>query len=198
MKLYRKEEKYLIKTPEIKLLKNELIRFMDKDPHSYNDPYRVRTLYFDTIFNDDLMDKLSGEYRKRKFRIRIYNNSDYYISNDSLIQVSKPGFNTQYNPILFGSGSSEKIPPIIITESKTVPALKDNRKIVIWSPKGTIWDSNISLLDYSGEGRDKINPIIDYTDRRVLIDITSNFNRGDSLTIKDLRIKNIEPEVWKV
>tara|TARA_Y100000590_G_scaffold451364_1_gene592649 strand:- start:878 stop:1579 length:702 start_codon:yes stop_codon:yes gene_type:complete len=96
MKLYRKEEKYLIKTSELKILKNELIRYMQKDPHSYNGSYKVRSLYFDTIYSDDLMDKLSGEYRKRKFRIRIYNNSDNHIKFEKKYRIDNAVYKKSY------------------------------------------------------------------------------------------------------
>jgi hypothetical protein len=41
--------------------------------------YNVRSLYFDDINNSSLGDKESGIYKRKKYRIRIYNRSDDFI-----------------------------------------------------------------------------------------------------------------------
>jgi hypothetical protein len=41
--------------------------------------YNVRSLYFDDIYDSCLGDKESGIYKRKKYRIRIYNQSDEFI-----------------------------------------------------------------------------------------------------------------------
>ena len=53
---------------------------LNKDEHTdENAEYHIRSLYFDSIFDDALNDKISGTSRRDKYRIRIYNYSDSLI-----------------------------------------------------------------------------------------------------------------------
>lgn len=44
-----------------------------------NAEYHIRSLYFDTVFDDALIDKIAGVNLRNKYRIRIYNFSDSFI-----------------------------------------------------------------------------------------------------------------------
>lgn len=44
-----------------------------------NGEYFIRSLYFDTIFDDALTEKISGVKNRNKYRIRLYNYSDTFI-----------------------------------------------------------------------------------------------------------------------
>ncbi|MDR2656264.1 MAG: polyphosphate polymerase domain-containing protein [Oscillospiraceae bacterium] len=76
----RHELKFQLNMGEYLVLSRELDALLTRDPNGdeYND-YRIRSLYYDTPFDDALREKLSGEPERRKYRIRIYNNSDKLI-----------------------------------------------------------------------------------------------------------------------
>lgn len=68
----RKEIKYTISPYTERILSTRLESIMDKDIHNNDHGYMVRSLYFDTMDNQDFFDKSDGiEYRK-KIRLRIY------------------------------------------------------------------------------------------------------------------------------
>lgn len=73
----RHELKYYINYGEYTHLSRTLDFVLDRDPagDEYNE-YAVRSLYFDTIFDDFFYEKISGVGNRQKYRIRIYNFSD--------------------------------------------------------------------------------------------------------------------------
>jgi len=77
----RHELKYYISPMEYHLLAGALDKVLERDPNG--DPerneYHIRSLYFDTIDNAALRDKLSGVKDRDKYRIRIYNYTDRFI-----------------------------------------------------------------------------------------------------------------------
>jgi len=84
----RHELKYYITPLEYEVLSRQLRRVLDKDPFGdENNEYHIRSLYFDTIFNDALIDKLDGVKNRDKYRIRIYNFSDKVIKMECKTKV---------------------------------------------------------------------------------------------------------------
>ena len=84
----RHELKYYITPLEYEVLSRQLRRVLDKDPFGdENNEYHIRSLYFDTIFNDALTDKLDGVKNRDKYRIRIYNFSDKVIKMECKTKV---------------------------------------------------------------------------------------------------------------
>jgi hypothetical protein len=73
---YRHELKYFIGIVglwEYRQLSKIFSRTLRLDPHCRNgSDYWIRSLYFDTLENDDYFEKLSGVYRRKKIRLRIY------------------------------------------------------------------------------------------------------------------------------
>ncbi len=76
----RHELKYYINELQYSVLSNVLDQTLWRDPNGdeYNE-YHIRSLYFDTIFNDALFDKYNGVRNRDKYRIRIYNMTDRQI-----------------------------------------------------------------------------------------------------------------------
>lgn len=72
----RKELKYIISLGEVYQMKQKLSYVMLKDSHSKNEGYRVRSLYFDTLFDNDFEDKVDGCDKRQKIRLRIYDTND--------------------------------------------------------------------------------------------------------------------------
>ncbi|MBP3427246.1 MAG: polyphosphate polymerase domain-containing protein [Clostridia bacterium] len=76
----RHELKYLISPAEMAVLRGVLKPVMQLDPNGdENNEYHIRSLYFDTINDDFLEEKIAGVGNRKKYRIRIYNFSDRVI-----------------------------------------------------------------------------------------------------------------------
>ena len=76
----RHEIKYLISPAEMAVLRGVLKPVMQLDPNGdENNEYHIRSLYFDTINDDFLEEKIAGVGNRKKYRIRIYNFSDRVI-----------------------------------------------------------------------------------------------------------------------
>lgn len=86
--VYRKELKYVILKSEFLHIKKHLDALMIKDEHAGPFGYMVRSLYFDSIYDRDLYDKLDGVLEKRKIRIRIY---DWKVKSGKLEYKCKNG-----------------------------------------------------------------------------------------------------------
>lgn len=69
----RKELKFHISPHQAFLLEKILSPFCDKDVHGY--PYKVTSVYFDTIDNKLLYEKTDGVSRLGKVRLRYYNDN---------------------------------------------------------------------------------------------------------------------------
>lgn len=76
----RHELKYFINPIEYNVLSRVLDHTLKRDPNGdRNNEYHIRSLYFDTIYNDAMYDKISGVKNRDKYRMRIYNFSDKVI-----------------------------------------------------------------------------------------------------------------------
>lgn len=79
LKTFRHEYKFVIPYEEMLGLRMKLNKLLDID-QSYNG-YMIRSLYFDSVNDDDYYDKLNGEMERKKIRLRIYD------PNGSLIKL---------------------------------------------------------------------------------------------------------------
>lgn len=77
--LFRHELKYLVSLPNAELIKMRLKHIMQCDPHAPEGSYKIRSLYFDDYWNSAYNEKIMGVRNRRKYRIRIYNDSDAVI-----------------------------------------------------------------------------------------------------------------------
>ena len=76
----RHELKYFITPAEMTVLRSILTPVMQLDPNGdENNEYHIRSLYFDTINDDALEEKIAGVGSRKKYRMRIYNFSDKVI-----------------------------------------------------------------------------------------------------------------------
>lgn len=76
----RHELKYHITPAEMSVLRSVLTPTMQLDPNGdEHNEYHIRSLYFDTINDDALEEKIAGVGNRKKYRIRIYNFSDRVI-----------------------------------------------------------------------------------------------------------------------
>ena len=74
----RHELKYFIARPQYELLSRTLKGALKLDANAvrHGGSYHIRSLYFDTVFDDALYDKINGVKDRDKYRMRIYYYSD--------------------------------------------------------------------------------------------------------------------------
>ncbi|MGM0378932.1 MAG: VTC domain-containing protein [Bacillota bacterium] len=84
----RFEYKYLIDDHIYNLLKNELSIVLDSDKnHINNEGYVVYSHYLDDINNKDYYNSLIGFKKRKKFRVRYYNDNFDYIKLEKKIKI---------------------------------------------------------------------------------------------------------------
>ena len=76
---YRHEWKHEINYADMLTLRMRLSAVMKRDEHTIGGAYRVRSLYFDTPYDEALREKIDGVNVREKFRIRYYNGDTSYI-----------------------------------------------------------------------------------------------------------------------
>jgi len=74
---YRHELKFLVSDITLEKLKYRLAPFMDRDEHHADQFYRIRSLYFDDLFDSCFNENLAGTDNRYKYRVRFYDNTDY-------------------------------------------------------------------------------------------------------------------------
>ncbi len=84
----RHELKFFISEMQYQILSRQLDHVLWRDPNGdENNEYHIRSLYFDTVFNDAYFEKLDGVRDRNKYRIRIYNLSDAVIKLECKTKV---------------------------------------------------------------------------------------------------------------
>ena len=74
----RHELKFMINRPQLEVLRRTVGKALSLDPNAAKNggSYFIRSLYFDTVYDDALYDKIAGVKDRDKYRMRIYNMSD--------------------------------------------------------------------------------------------------------------------------
>jgi len=72
LSVLRSEIKYALPLHECSILKDKLSKLMLPDPHNGSSGYSIRSLYYDTMYDTDLVEKLDGTELRRKVRLRCY------------------------------------------------------------------------------------------------------------------------------
>lgn len=75
----RHEWKHEINPSDMITLRHRLQATIKPDEHTTDGKYEIRSLYFDTLEDKALREKLDGVNIREKFRIRYYNNDTSYI-----------------------------------------------------------------------------------------------------------------------
>ena len=76
---YRHEWKHEINYADMLTLRARLSAVMQRDSHSINGAYQIRSLYFDSLSDKALREKTDGINIREKFRIRYYNGDTSFI-----------------------------------------------------------------------------------------------------------------------
>ncbi|MEE1047466.1 MAG: VTC domain-containing protein, partial [Clostridia bacterium] len=77
-KVLREEKKFLISVADFIKLSHKVEQVMLSDPHNGTHGYMIRSLYFDTPFDDDYQEKQAGVELRRKVRLRCYDPAASY------------------------------------------------------------------------------------------------------------------------
>ena len=64
---YRHEWKYALNYADMLTLRQRLRAIMESDPHAMDGKYQVRSLYFDTLNDKALREKINGINMREKF-----------------------------------------------------------------------------------------------------------------------------------
>ena len=95
---FRHEWKHVINYADLLTLRHRLGAVMERDPHTIDGKYHIRSLYFDNPDDKALREKIDGVNVREKFRIRLYN------WDTSLIKLEKKskrnGLGTKYSATL--------------------------------------------------------------------------------------------------
>lgn len=75
----RKEEKYMVSRFEYSKLLHFFKQSMRQDAHNGIKGYNVRSLYFDSLFDDDFYEKEDGIEKRKKIRLRLYDLQSSYV-----------------------------------------------------------------------------------------------------------------------
>lgn len=88
----RFEKKYGISKIESGILKKKLEMIMKRDKYNEKNKYKVKSLYFDSIYDKDFYDKQNGIEDRKKIRIRFYDENTKFLKleiKEKLNEVSR-------------------------------------------------------------------------------------------------------------
>ncbi|MEG0020036.1 MAG: polyphosphate polymerase domain-containing protein [Oscillospiraceae bacterium] len=104
--VYRKEIKYIVSVVDFARMKSRLDAYLTLDPHSGREGYLVRSLYFDSEYDDDMRDVLDGLFEKSKTRLRIYGPED---KNVKLEFKQKAGGDGRKQTLIIGRSEAQQM-----------------------------------------------------------------------------------------
>lgn len=76
---YRHEWKHEINYADMLTIRTRLSAVMKRDKHAVNGVYHIRSLYFDSLSDKALREKIDGVNIREKFRLRFYNGDTSFI-----------------------------------------------------------------------------------------------------------------------
>lgn len=89
---FRHEVKNEISYADMLTLRARLSRVMAADPHAKNGVYEIRSLYFDSIDDSALREKLDGVAIREKYRIRMYNGDPSFLKLERKYKCGSLGY----------------------------------------------------------------------------------------------------------
>lgn len=132
----RHEEKYYITYAEYQVLRSRLLPLMHPDEFSREADYRVRSLYYDDIYESAYYQKEAGVFQRAKYRIRAYNDKTDNIKLEKKLKfgayISKKSANLnlkQYDLLLAGK------PEFLLSGSTFMQEFYSNIRTRLLSPR---------------------------------------------------------------
>ncbi len=150
----REEKKYDISIERAEYLLSKMRQVMQGDPYNGYNKYMVRSLYFDSMNDDDFFEKDSGvEYRK-KIRLRVYDPEDRHpkleikekcgvnqrkrslsLSREEGMQLIRGDYNVL---LLHEEALAREIYYIMVTEGYRPKCVVDYRRRALMAPENNI------------------------------------------------------------
>ena len=90
--ILRQELKYRISPMDRELLIRRLSAVLIPDVHGQNGVYTVRSLYYDTAYDNALQDSLAGNPEKVKYRLRMYNADYSFLRLEKKVKTANGGY----------------------------------------------------------------------------------------------------------
>jgi len=87
-KHYRHEQKFKISYSDYLAIRSRLKTVMQSDPHARDGTYRIRSVYFDNVYDKALREKVDGIAKREKFRIRYYNDDLSYVALEKKMKIN--------------------------------------------------------------------------------------------------------------
>lgn len=91
-KCYRNEFKHIISQSAKASLSSRLSRILEMDENSKGKPYIIKSLYFDSLYDEALKGKIDGAPSREKFRIRYYNDDKGFIRLEKKVKEGSKGY----------------------------------------------------------------------------------------------------------
>ena len=137
LSISRVENKYLISEKERYLLQSYFSKVLHQDPHNGIDGYLVRSLYFDTLFDDDYQQKMDGLEERHKLRLRIYGPSDRKVK---LELKQKCGIYQQKQSLILEREAAERLiggdlSPLEAMDTPLAMQLRNMMLLEVYRPK---------------------------------------------------------------
>ncbi len=86
---FRHEFKYMISYSDYLTIRSQIKPIMQLDSHTSDcGTYFIKSIYFDDINDSALRDKIDGVNKRDKFRIRMYNDDDSFISLEKKSKIN--------------------------------------------------------------------------------------------------------------
>ncbi len=87
-KNYRHELKFSVSHSDYLAIRERIRRIMKRDPHTAEDgTYRIRSIYFDNDEDKALREKVNGNARREKYRIRYYNDDLSFLTLEKKMKI---------------------------------------------------------------------------------------------------------------
>ena len=102
----RRELKYLVSLADTSSLKRMLSGVMREDAHNGANGYLVRSLYFDSLYDNDFEDKVDGYDNRKKVRLRVY---DFDSQTAKLELKEKSGIAQRKRSLLINRSEAESM-----------------------------------------------------------------------------------------
>lgn len=102
----RTERKFMLSLADFERKYYELKKLLHEDPHNGLNGYIVRSLYFDTMYDDDYFDKMYGFNVRKKMRLRIYDTRSEYVT---LEMKQKQGYSQKKRSLKVRSGDAKRL-----------------------------------------------------------------------------------------
>ncbi len=95
---FRHEVKHEINLSDMMIIRSRLKAVAYPDPHTIDEKYVIRSMYFDNLEDKALREKINGVNRREKFRIRYYNGDTSVIHLEKKTKINNLG-NKQSVPL---------------------------------------------------------------------------------------------------